>query len=285
MIPFEAKGTGLQLLHLPPPGLVLTGKLKHVLGIWTPAGGVVAIRWANCVQQEDSSCKDGLQVARQARGVMASPAVGDGLSISAAGAPRSYAVTLTVCGDWGWSFVAVVLSGAAIYVGVGVAWGRRKTGTVGSGAGSNNAGSGGLAAMLQLRMHAHWPHFVEVGSLVEDGLCFTKSRFGVNGKGGRGGDNCGDHSSASATSKLVTASSKKSKKKVKSSSKRKDKAAATLRPQADAVEPVKNDNKASVKSEGSAVHEWTPTRSVLQQGARETGVKVGAHVPGQGLLR
>ena len=29
--------------------------------------------------------------------------------------------------------------------------------------------------------------------------------------------------------------------------------------------------------------EWQPTRSVLQQGARETGVKVGAHQPGQGL--
>ena len=28
---------------------------------------------------------------------------------------------------------------------------------------------------------------------------------------------------------------------------------------------------------------WQPTRSVLQQGARETGVKVGAHQPGQGL--
>ena len=29
--------------------------------------------------------------------------------------------------------------------------------------------------------------------------------------------------------------------------------------------------------------EWQPTRSVLQQGARETGVKVGDHQPGQGL--
>jgi hypothetical protein len=29
--------------------------------------------------------------------------------------------------------------------------------------------------------------------------------------------------------------------------------------------------------------EWQPTRSVLQQGARETGVKVGDHTPGQGL--
>ena len=39
-------------------------------------------------------------------------------------------------------------------------------------------------------------------------------------------------------------------------------------------------------SSGSPVTEprdWQPTRSVLQQGARETGVKVGDHQPGQGL--
>ena len=33
----------------------------------------------------------------------------------------------------------------------------------------------------------------------------------------------------------------------------------------------------------AAERSWQPTRSVLQQGARETGMKVGDHVPGQGL--
>lgn len=33
----------------------------------------------------------------------------------------------------------------------------------------------------------------------------------------------------------------------------------------------------------AASTEWKPARSMVQAGARETGVKVGAHQPGQGL--
>ena len=72
-------------------------------------------------------------------------------------------------GDWGWSFVAMALVGAGLYVGGGVGYARK----TGGGAGA------GLAA------HPHYRMWQSVHAMVMDGIAFAKGR--ANGGGGSRG--------------------------------------------------------------------------------------------------
>jgi hypothetical protein len=140
-----------------------------------------------------------------------------------------------------------------------------------------------------LRKHLHYTRWLELRALALDGVAF--SRRGLQGGSWRGG---GEGAEPLLAAKLAAAAGKrdkpdgqlgggkgaspkmekgKEKKAPKHAAKRADRpapreAARGAPPSPPAAEPAR---------------EWQPTRSVLQQGARETGVKVGAHVPGQGL--
>ena len=80
------------------------------VGMWQPGLGVVGIRWLSAVPDGQ---KDGkLAVASQAPSITAEPTIGKSFTIQRVGAPRSYAVTLTICGSqWGLMFVAVLAVG------------------------------------------------------------------------------------------------------------------------------------------------------------------------------
>jgi hypothetical protein len=133
-----------------------------------------------------------------------------------------------------------------------------------------------------------------VKGLVDDGLAFAKGGGKGRRRGAGGGEGAeklveAEEGHRSRGDKGRSASSSKSGPKSKGdkrsspASSKKDKsgkrASSTSRAGGTAVAD------AAAPAPAAQAQEWRPTRSVLQQGARETGVKVGEHVPGQGLRR
>ena len=108
-----APAAGLQHAILAPgPGDPAGCQVEEgdYVGMWQPGLGVVGIRWLSAVPDGQ---KDGkLAVASQAPSITAEPTIGKSFTIQRVGAPRSYAVTLTICGSqWGLMFVAVLAVG------------------------------------------------------------------------------------------------------------------------------------------------------------------------------
>ena len=143
-----------------PPCLVQEGDF---FGMWQGGAGVVGIRWASF--EADGEKQGSLAKASQAPGITNEPEVGKSFTIQKVGAPRSYAVTITICGAaWGWMTVGVVLIGGGAYVAGGVMLGGRT--------GRHGGGGSALAA------HPHHEQWLAIQGLVEDGVRFSQGFLG-----------------------------------------------------------------------------------------------------------
>eukprot|EP01052_Picozoa_sp_SAG31_P027348 SAG31_NODE_2553_length_5503_cov_24.613064_5_plen_237_part_00 len=168
------------------------------------------------------------------------------------------------CGDvaWGMPTVGLLLIAMGLYVGAGVAFGMKTTG-----------GKLGLAA------HPHYGHWQECRSLVQDGIAF--SRGGGMARARQSADP-GLRNGVAASEPLVAdeGGKKKDRGKEKGGKDRKEKRGKDRKEKEG--NGVAEAAPLAVEAQ-PAQREWQPTRSLLAQGARETGVKVGDHQPGQGL--
>eukprot|EP01052_Picozoa_sp_SAG31_P013264 SAG31_NODE_794_length_12043_cov_7.416192_8_plen_388_part_00 len=212
----------------------------------------------------------------------AKAAIGEVFAAKGCG-PRRYAVSVSVSGEcfacaWGCHFLGVVLLGSAIYLVVGMELERRK--------------GAGPSWRDRLPHHTQW---LELYGLVQDGWRFaealrdgrrsTRQRVQTSDGGTEAqqdGSNSGSGGSGSSKKKSKKDSwSSKSKK----ASKDKSTPASSIPATADLHTPLQADSTTTNIEVGGfgGSREWKPTRSVLQAGARETGVKVGSHTPGQGL--
>ena len=173
-------------------------------------------------------------------------------------------------GSAGWLLVGVLLGAAGGYLGLGSMYGRRVLGKDG--------------AALGLRgCHPHAALWLELHGLVRDGVQLVAA----GGGGGQprashggdeallGRDKTGGGTKKGKEEKVGKAGKEESPRKQSKKKKKDGKDAGN-----DAPPPAEEEAVAG----GVEIREWQPTRSVLQQGARETGVKGQmGHVPGQGL--
>ena len=182
------------------------------------------------------------------------------------------------CGDspWGVSFIVAMLLLAVGYVGGGIGIGVKTSG-----------GKSELAA------HPHYRQWQELRGMVNDGLQLVKggrpqapSGYEHAAKGGAPKESTVRTAEASRKQgsrdgkrgdgeKRKSASPKKSR----SSSKSKHGSGGASGEAGQALAPA-----APAVASAPEPRVWQPTRSVLQTGARETGVKVSDHQPGQGLV-
>ena len=177
-------------------------------------------------------------------------------------------------GGWGTAVLVLLLGGGGMYVGGGVAIGR-KAGRVGTPGGS------------ALSAHPHWQQWIELSGLVKDGIKFSQGGGGPGGRvhmrvdaeGGRQSGRQSGREEGSPKGRSSASSEKAGKGKKEKAKKAKNEKSGG---KSELKEPL---SPAEPPAPPAAVERvWKPTRSALQQGARETGVKVGDHVPGQGLL-
>eukprot|EP01052_Picozoa_sp_SAG31_P000553 SAG31_NODE_16_length_36206_cov_27.355728_22_plen_237_part_00 len=186
----------------------------------------------------------------------------------------AYATTLGAAESNGWGLVIVIMLGASAYVVGGVVVGRHRR--------VDNGKRNGLG----LSTHPHYLHWVEIHALCADGIAFARNgkRTRTNEGGGREAlavdndlnDRMHKDESVRSTTSSRTSSPPSESKRIKRNGtkdrhKEKRKARHQSRPKEESNLPT-------------SAAEWQPTRSLLQQGARETGVKVTDHVPGQGLV-
>ena len=95
--------------------------------------------------------------ASQASGITPEPDLGKTFTIQKIGAPRSYAVSITICGtEWGWMVLGVFVVGGGAYVGGGVLLGQR------------SGGQAGLTA------HMHSQQWMELAGLAKDGVKYSE---------------------------------------------------------------------------------------------------------------
>eukprot|EP01051_Picozoa_sp_SAG22_P000413 SAG22_NODE_11_length_35583_cov_107.128790_13_plen_238_part_00 len=204
-----------------------------------------------------------------------------------AGTIRDFAVYRMPVGSAGWLLVGVLLGAAGGYLGLGSLYGRRVLGKDG--------------AALGLRgCHPHAALWLELHGLVLDGVRLVAAGGGGGGqpRASHGGDETllGRDSPSGSTHSKKGKEGKEGKegkagkagKSGKEGSPRKqrknDKKKDYKDVGKDAPPPPPAQEEAGAGGAGAKTREWQPTRSVLQQGARETGVKGQmGHVPGQGL--
>jgi hypothetical protein len=189
----------------------------------------------------------------------------------------------------------VLLLVGGLYIGGGMALGVQTTGS-----------------KAELSAHPHYKLWQEVHGLVNDGLAVVVGGGRIGGGGGRGGgikvgqerlmDEGRGVARESASSRQEEKSKNASGEKEKKSASPKEKSAKAHKKGSSSSggSGSKQDRRAKAEKHGATTaaaasapplaappeepREWQPTRSILQQGARETGVKVGGHVPGQGLV-
>jgi hypothetical protein len=172
-------------------------------------------------------------------------------------------------GAWGWWFVALVVLGGGLYVGVGAVLGarRRRRGQAPPPPGGRR---GGLAA------HPHYGWWRSVALLVVDGIAFVRGSGGGAARIIASARTTAVDESVSAG--LLSPGSKKSNKKLgKKSGKVKKQTSKGHKNRADGRQrQAKTPSAASVIATQEPVKEtWQPTRTGhLAVGARETGVKV-----------
>eukprot|EP01052_Picozoa_sp_SAG31_P010528 SAG31_NODE_579_length_13948_cov_5.599105_5_plen_325_part_00 len=169
------------------------------------------------------------------------------------------------------AFVSILLTAATVYVGFGVLLGYR-TGRVEIGSGRGNF----------LGAHPHYKRWMEIVSLVHDGIAFARNgdvRSRRESRVPRATNNM--HDELTPRAHHSTASKNNGKKgRMKDGKSKKGK--ASDKEKANKAEQIDGPTQQIVIAPN--VREWQPTRSVLlSSGARETGVKVSEHVPGQGL--
>jgi hypothetical protein len=132
-------------------------------GFWQQGTGIVA--W----HQSGPALHD----VAQAEKVTTEPQVGQQYTVHKVAYPRNSSVQLYICGPmlWGWPLIGLATFASAVYVGGGVAWGRRTRG-VGGGGGP-------------LSSHPHYESWRELGSLCTDGMHYARGRL-LGGGGGSG---------------------------------------------------------------------------------------------------
>ena len=126
--------------------------------------------------------------------------------------------------------------------------------------------------MAVLAVHPHHRHWMEVRALAVDGVEYAKARQ----RPGRPRTGTPPDKRESSSKARKDKGGQKGKKEVKVE--KKEKKTKTMGDGAGSLDAAL----VTAAITPAAEREWKPTRSVLQQGARETGVKVGGHVPGQG---
>ena len=187
-----------------PPCVVKQGDF---FGMWQEGAGVVGVRWSNYPSVKAKNLP--LAVISQVSGVKTEPKVPQEFTVRKIGAPRSYAITITICGgDWGTTVLVVLATGLLVYVGGGVAYGRFLGG---------RSGRGGI-----LESHPHHVLWVGVAALVHDGVQYSRQQTtrrggGVGGGSGvtqrlnSGGGGSGDSSSSRGSSRDHSGGGKKKK--------------------------------------------------------------------------
>lgn len=87
---------------------------------------------------------------------------------------------------WGWEVIGALLLLPALYLGVGVAIGKRRGGG-GGGSGNSSGGGGGRTLPGALALHPHASFLAALPALVADGFAFALAKVrGGGGKGRRG---------------------------------------------------------------------------------------------------
>ena len=148
---------GLQHVPISPPCEIQAGDFP---GFWQEGAGIVAWRQTGPARHP----------IMQAESVKSEPSIGQQFTMHSVAYPRNYSVRFFICGPfaWGVPLLSFLAATSVLYIGGGVAYGRRQ---------------GRADASSALAPHPHYQDWQAVAELCRDGIAYTRSQLLGDGQG------------------------------------------------------------------------------------------------------